>query len=54
MFVFTSWLVAHEVFIHIQYFFGVPRNKLANTKYPKLKKMEDQKFKKRMCHVNVL
>ena len=29
MFVFTSWLVSHEeVCIHIQYLFGVRRNKL--------------------------
>ena len=28
MFVFTSWLVSHGVCIHIQYFFGVVRNKL--------------------------
>ena len=28
MFVFISWLVSHEVCIHIQYFFGVMRNKL--------------------------
>ena len=28
MFVFTSWLVSHEVCIHIQYFFGGVRNKL--------------------------
>ena len=28
MFVFTSWLVSQEVCIHIQYFFGVMRNKL--------------------------
>ena len=41
-----SWLVSHEVCIHIQYFFGVVRNKL-QTK-------EDQKFKKRICHVNML
>ena len=41
-----SWLVSHEACIHIQYFFGVVRNKL-QTK-------EDQKFKKRKCHVNVL
>ena len=39
-----SWLVSHEVCIHIQYFFGVVRNKL-QTK-------EDQKFEKRICHVN--
>ena len=41
-----SWLVSHEVYIHIQYFSGVVRNKL-QTK-------EDQKSKKRICHVNVL
>ena len=41
-----SWLVSHEVCIHMQYFVGVVRNKL-QTK-------EDQKFKKRICHVNVL
>ena len=28
MFLFTSWLVYHEICIHIQYFFGVVRNKL--------------------------
>ena len=28
MFVFTSWLVSHEVCTHIQDFFGVMRNKL--------------------------
>ena len=31
MFVFTSWLVSHEVLIHIQYFFGVMSNKLQWT-----------------------
>ena len=41
-----SWLVSHEVCVHIQYIFGVVRNKL-QTK-------EDQKFKKRICHVNML
>ena len=39
-----SWLVSHEVCIHIQYFFGVVRNKL-QTK-------EDQNSKERICHVN--
>ena len=34
--VFTSWLISQEVCIHIQYFFGVARNKLANTKYLEL------------------
>ena len=28
IFVFTSWMVFHEVCIYIQYFFGVVRNKL--------------------------
>ena len=41
-----SWLVSDEVCIHIQYFFGVVKNKL-QTK-------EDQKFRKRICHVNML
>ena len=39
-------LVFHEVCIHIRYFFGVVKNKL-QTK-------EDQKFKERICDVNVL
>ena len=41
-----SWLVSHEVCIHTQHFFGVVRNKL-QTK-------GDQKFMKRICHMNVL
>ena len=33
MFVFISWLVSHEVCIHMQYFFGMVRN-TPNTEYP--------------------
>ena len=41
-----SWLFSYEVCIHIHYFFGVLRNKL-QTK-------EDQKFRKKICHMNML
>ena len=46
----------------MQYLFGVMRNKLQstaasetfNTKHLELKSKEDQKVKKRICHVNML
>ena len=33
MFVFISWLISNEARIHIQYFFGLVRNKFQDTKH---------------------
>ena len=54
LFVFISWLVSFGVRIRKQYFNDVVRNKLQIINVYKSKSKEDQKFKKSMCHVNML
>ena len=44
MFVFTSWLVSHQVCIHIQYFFVVMRNKLQKQPLEVLYKKDVLKY----------
>ena len=45
MFFFTSWLVFHEVCIHIPYFFGVVRNKLQTLNTFKWKEVNQKNIK---------
>ena len=47
MLVFTSWMVSHDVCIHIQYFFGVVRIS-SNTKYLELIKRRSKIQEKNM------